>query len=214
MTETTADLLQQLEIFDPTAIGRQVRPGIKSLAFRLPARPDPEMLFTETGVNPYDGIGEIRRGCEKHIVNRMGWLIHAVVDHVTAQIGPAHLHFSAYGIHTDSIAQVVKLAERGRVLSCRAMLEPRVVTCGWGDAAKSLLQCGPGSAVALVGCHSKVYALANEERAVTIVSSSNFTERPDTEASVLTDNRELYDFHVSQIEAGIAIGTPIQEAVP
>lgn len=56
------------------------------------------------------------------------------------------------------------------------------------------------SRIRLTNCHAKVMVIMNDYAQYTVVSSQNMTENPRMEAGVISQNRNVAEFHVNWME--------------
>jgi len=152
-------------------------------------------------------IGEVKPGETIHVVSHGEWSTDHVICHLVDQIGPAHFLFSTWSINEDNASRLAKATEQGLLLSMRGLIDWRMKIRK--PQAVSILHHAVGRERFRLGhTHAKVYLLDFGHRAISFVGSPNFTSNPRIEASVLTDSREVHDFHADWLNRSLANADP------
>jgi len=154
-------------------------------------------------------LGEIQHGETVHIVSMGEWSAEHVICHVAEQIGPCDLLMATWSVSNDAVLRLAQVMEAGHVRSCRALLDWRVKVRR-PEALQILRTALLTTDLYLSNCHGKVYLMANDEWAVSWVGSPNLTTNPRIEASVLTEGREVHNFHATWINGCIDRAKPFE----
>lgn len=136
-------------------------------------------------------IGKINAGESIHFDTVNKWSLHDMVVYLLNQTGPAHLYFSTWSIKEYPARIITKLKIEGALKSLNALLDYRIQTTS--PDAYQLLQ-NNCDKINLIRCHAKLTVIENNEFAISIVSSSNFTTNTRAECGVITENREVANY--------------------
>lgn len=139
-------------------------------------------------------IGEIRRGETIHVVSMGEWSAEHVICHVVEQCGPMRLMMATWSVSNDAINRLSMAMSAGLITECRALLDWRVKVRR-PDALTVLRQSLEAADLRLDNCHAKIYLLDGNGWHVTFLGSPNLTTNPRLEASVLTESRDVWEFH-------------------
>ncbi len=158
-----------------------------------------------------DVLGEIRHGETQHVVSMGEWSTEHVICHIAEQIGSCDLIMATWSVSEAAVLRLAEAMEAGWIRSCRALMDWRVKVRR--PNALTILRQALGAAdLYLENCHGKVYLLANDDWHVVWVGSPNLTTNPRIEASVLTESREVWEFHRAWIEGVIDRAKPFGDA--
>lgn len=160
-----------------------------------------------------DVIGEIRHGETQHIVSMGEWSAEHVICHVIEQCGPMRLLMATWSASDASVNRLALVMEQGNITACRALLDWRVKV-RTPNALAVLRKQLPSTDLRLDSCHAKVFLLDNDDWHVALVGSPNLTANPRIEASVLTESREVWEFHRGWMEAAIDDANPFDAPRP
>ena len=155
-------------------------------------------------------IGEISPGETKHVVSCADWSMEHVIAHLADQIGPVDLMFATWSVSDASLARLLTAIQKGAIRSCRAIFDWRVKVRK-PNAHTMISAALPNADIRLTSSHAKVYIMRNGDRAITVVSSANLTSNPRIEASVITDNIDVYEWHKQWMEAELSNAKPFEE---
>ncbi|MFZ4413887.1 MAG: hypothetical protein ACOYOV_12455 [Bacteroidales bacterium] len=106
------------------------------------------------------------------------------------QIGPAHILCGTWSISQESIDQIVRLKNRGEILSLAFVLDPRVKV----TKAKPLQMLKANFDFVFSPWHAKVTVMQNENWNISIVSSQNMTQNPKIERGCIFTDKDTYEF--------------------
>ena len=133
-----------------------------------------------------------------------------VIAHLADQIGPVDLMFATWSVSDASLARLLTAIQKGAIRSCRAIFDWRVKVRK-PNAHTMISAALPNADIRLTSSHAKVYIMRNGDRAITVVSSANLTSNPRIEASVITDNIDVYEWHKQWMEAELSNAKPFEE---
>ena len=160
-----------------------------------------------------DVIGDIHSNETQHIVSMGEWSMEHVIAHVVDQCGPMRLMMATWSVSDAAVNRLAQVMADGLITECRALLDWRVKVRR--PNALTVLRVSLSSAdLRLDNCHAKVYLLDNDDWHITVVGSPNLTTNPRMEASVLTESREVWEFHKSWIEPAIDGANPFDAPRP
>ncbi|MBC8424472.1 hypothetical protein H8E07_10145 [bacterium] len=152
-------------------------------------------------------IGTPKHGETMHVVSMGDWSAEHVIAHLTDVCGPLHLMMATWSVSNDATHRFAEAMRRGWILSCRALLDWRVKVRR-PDALAILRQAMASTDLRLGACHAKIYLLHNDDWHLTFVGSPNLTTNPRIEASVLTESKDVWRFHVDWLGAEIDGANP------
>jgi len=141
-------------------------------------------------------IGEINDGESIHFVSGALWSTHDLVEYILQQIGPATITACSWSFSNPGIEKFARLCDKGLIVESYMLLDWRIHQRASEAATYMSANC---TAFATTSIHAKVTVLTNDEYAVAIVGSANWTNNPRIEAGVLTADRKIAEFHKSWI---------------
>jgi hypothetical protein len=153
-------------------------------------------------------LPKIDKNTSTHYVSMGEWSMHDLVFLMIETAGPLHLDMTTWSIAPE-VAMKMNVAKRqGKLLSIRALFDWRVK-----QYKKEALQIAKQNfdEIKFKDCHSKVALAWNDEYHFTVISSANFTNNPRIEAGVITENKEVFDFHKNWYDLTFAKGNPFEE---
>jgi hypothetical protein len=153
--------------------------------------------------------GAIERGQCVHIVSMASWSVEHVIAHYLDQIGPAHLALATWAISSNAAVKVRRGLDAGAILSARMVLDIQL-NHRRPEAYDQITQALDSSQVRSYPCHAKCYLLHAPAAGwhVTVVGSQNYTTNPRVELLVVTEGKEIHDFHAAWIDELLARGEP------
>lgn len=177
---------------------KRPKPDSKKLATRAKKK-----RMAESGRQARVGevVGELEHGQTLHVVSAAEWSTHNLIEHLCQQTGPVVLWLVTWSISEDGVRVMLRLRESGAIVTMHALTDWRVLVRN-RDAVQ--LMKNNADTFAVAPCHAKLYVMTNEDWAITIVSSANLTNNPRLETMVITEDREVAEFHTRWINAMIA----------
>lgn len=141
-------------------------------------------------------IGDLSKGCNVHIVSVKDWSAADLIAYIAAHTGPADLAFSSWGLSESAVSILAQLKAAGLLRRIRAIMNHQSVTQRSDPLAQLQVV---ADELTIHNCHAKVYVITNESWAFSVVTSANMTKNPRIEAGVVTEGREVADFHLAWI---------------
>lgn len=136
-------------------------------------------------------------GRSLHYVSRGLWSVHDMLFAILDHVGPADVWMATWTITQDPIQKVLAAMEAGKIRTIWGLFDTRVQIRSeavWHYARLNMAR------IALTANHAKVTVVENEDWAVVINGSQNYTRNPRIEAGVLTVSRKVAAFHRKWIE--------------
>ena len=154
-------------------------------------QPGPKpLLKAELDLGPV--LGELRMGTVVDFYTDGKWSLHQLVEHLLAVTGPAHVYLATWTITEDPVRSLVRLRESGAIRDLYALLNHKVrERC----PAAFHLALQQFSGVGEAKCHAKSTVLMNDDWALSIVGSANYSRNPRLEVGAIHLLRESAEFH-------------------
>lgn len=133
------------------------------------------------------------------------WSCHDLLFHLLRQTGPARVWIATWSMTEEPVRMLVQGLETGLITELRALLDVRVKVRNpsvWAFARHNLAR------VSLSICHAKVTVIENEQWAIAINGSPNYTNNPRIESGVVSASRDVAAFHRTWIDAEIDKAKP------
>ncbi|GAB3550609.1 hypothetical protein [Spirosoma fluminis] len=149
----------------------------------------------------------IEPGHSYHYATAGLWSTHDLLLHILRQTGPARITLATWSMTEEPARLLVQGLEEGIILELKALLDVRVRVRNpsvYAFAKHNLAH------VALSICHAKVTTIQNEAWNITINGSANYTNNPRIEAGVVTESRDVAEFHREWIEAEMQKAKPFE----
>lgn len=145
-------------------------------------------------------VGDLTPGCCVHLVSVKDWSAADLIAYAAAHAGPCDLAFSSWGLSESAVSTLAQLKAAGLLRRISAIMNHQSVT----QRSDPLAQLSVVSdRLTIHNCHAKVYVITNDAWAFSIVSSANMTKNPRIEAGVITEGRQVADFHLAWIEQAL-----------
>lgn len=135
-------------------------------------------------------LGEIENGMFYQFYSFGRFSMHDVITYLLKQTGAAHIIAGTWSISQDSIEQLVRMKNKGEILSMQFVLDPRVKV----TKAKPLQMLMANFPFVFSAWHAKVTTIENENWNISIVSSQNMTQNPKIERGCIFTDKETFDF--------------------
>lgn len=135
-------------------------------------------------------LGVIEQGKFYQFYSFGRFSMHDIIVYLIKQIGPAHILCGTWSISQNSIEQLVRLKNRGNILSMQFVLDPRVKV----TKAKPLQMLIANFPFVLTAWHAKVTTLENDKWNISVVSSQNMTQNPKIERGCIFTDKDTFEF--------------------
>lgn len=153
-------------------------------------------------------LGQLEHGQALHAVSAGEWSCEHAIAHLLDQTGPADVHITTWTCNQESALLLRRAVDAGVIRSLRAVFDFRF-KLRHPDAAAILIDAlGRKADLRLTHTHAKVYLIGNEEWAVTMESSANLSTNTRIEHYSVTEDRGLYDFHRTWMDAELDRADP------
>lgn len=150
-------------------------------------------------------VGQMEPGRVIHYATGGRWSAHELLQFVLERTGPARVSISTWTVTEAPVRALLALREAGRITSLDLLFDHRIKT----RCPKAVqLVAALGARVHLAKCHAKVTVVENDEWAVTVLSSQNYTRNPRIEAGVIFTDRASAAFHRGWMEAQLLGNQP------
>ena len=138
-----------------------------------------------------DVIGEIQMGNTIHFKTAGEWSCHELVSYILSITGAVDLLITSYAISEFEARMLSLMGEQGLIKSLHCIMDKRADqrTPGSMQLLKNI------GKVIMAHCHAKVTVLINNEWAIAIVGSANWTSNPRIEASVICCDFTVANFY-------------------
>lgn len=155
-----------------------------------------------------DCFPDIRQGYSYDFVSLSEWSTHEMVFHLLSLIGPANLYVATWSMSETPARMLVEAMQTGVIGELHCLFDYRIKVRypSVHDYVKQhFTTCGIGNS------HAKVTVLMNDEWAIRIVGSSNYTNNPRIEAGVLSAGRAVSELHRDWILAELRGENPFEQ---
>ena len=137
-------------------------------------------------------IPQIEKDTSIHYVSLTEWSQHELLRHILNKTGAAKVYIATWSMSAPGAIAMIKLCEDQLITELYAILDWRVkVRC---PEAHQLAKFN-FTKLTLTTCHAKVTVIENENYNISIVTSANYTNNPRIESGVITESKEIADFH-------------------
>lgn len=152
-------------------------------------------------------IISIDKGEAVHFVSMGDWSTHNLVEHLLKTTGPATVYAATWSVTENPIRQLMRLADAGKIKELNLVIDWRVkVRC-----PQSLqLSRAAFANVRAANCHAKATVIQNKDWNISIIGSANYTNNPRIEAGVITESKQIANFHKDWIMAEINNADPFE----
>lgn len=137
-------------------------------------------------------LPKIEMGSVIEFVSDGRWSIHQIVKHLIEITGAVDVHLATWTITEEPLRMLFKLKNEGKIKELNCLFDHRIkerTPKSFQFASQFVDKMG------LAKSHAKVTVLENEEWAITINSSMNWSKNPRTESGVIICTKESVDFH-------------------
>lgn len=128
------------------------------------------------------------------------WSNHDLLEFVLEKTGPADVYITTWSLTEEPVRAILDYAKRGMIRSLTCLFDYRIKA---RNPKVFQLIDTVIERKKLTKIHAKVTVIINEEWAVSIMSSANFTKNPRIEAGVILCDYETAAFNVEWIEEEI-----------
>ena len=137
-------------------------------------------------------LPSIEMGAIIEFVTHGRWSIHQIVKHLIQTTGAVDVYLATWTITEEPLRMLFKLKNEGKIKGLTCLFDNRIkerTPKSFQFASQFVDRIG------LTKSHAKVTVLENEEWAITINSSMNWSKNPRTESGVIICTKESVDFH-------------------
>jgi hypothetical protein len=150
-------------------------------------------------------VGQLERDQVVHYATGGRWSAHELLQFVLERTGPARVSISTWTITEAPVRALLALRQAGLITELTLLFDHRIKT----RCPKAVqLVAALGARVHLAKCHAKVTVIENDEWAVTVLSSQNYTRNPRIEAGVIFTDRASAAFHRTWLAEQVAGNQP------
>ena len=144
-------------------------------------------------------------GQQIHYATAGLWSSHDLLFHLLAQTGPARVWIATWSMTEEPVRMLVQGIESALIQELHLLLDVRVQVRNPSVLAFARLQ---ATRARTSICHAKVTVIENNNWAISIVGSANYTNNPRIEAGVMGEGRQTADFHRQWIDAELQKANP------
>ncbi len=152
-------------------------------------------------------IPEIEPGAAWHIIGAGSWSNFDLIEHLAAFAAPAELWLSTWGISDPGARAVDRMLSSGLVTAVHCVLDNH--TAVQHSGATAFLQ-SLATRLGILPCHAKAYILLGQSLNISVITSANLTNNPYLEAGVITESRQIAEFHRDWIDRAIRRASPFE----
>lgn len=143
----------------------------------------------------------IERNHSYHYASAGLWSVHDLLFHLLRQTGPADVTIATWSMTEESVRMLVQGLESRLLRSMRMLIDARVTR---RNASAYAFVKAHADQVRVTACHAKVTIIQNDDWAISINGSPNYTNNPRIESGVVTESRVVAGKHREWIEAEMA----------
>ena len=129
-------------------------------------------------------------------VSNGDWSVHDLLFFALDKTGPANVYFTTWAISEFAIRQLYTFVNSGMITNLTGIFDFRNVTHKSAEL-KFLQRISPNIRPARI--HAKVTVIENDQWAITIAGSGNYTRNPRIEIGTIRNSKESVNFHKSWI---------------
>ena len=137
-------------------------------------------------------IGKIQKDTSIHYVSMGEWSSHDLLKVILEQIGKADVYIATWSISEPGTIMLLNLVKSGLINSILGVFDWRIKVRN--PKALQLAKYNFNK-IYLTTCHAKVTVICNKDYNISIVGSANYTNNPRIESGVITESKEIADFH-------------------
>ncbi|MBI4816656.1 MAG: hypothetical protein HY791_10375 [Deltaproteobacteria bacterium] len=152
-------------------------------------------------------IGEVTPGATVHAISAGEWSAHDMIVHLLGHAAPAELWAASWAVSDSALHALIKAREAGQLTTIQMLLDWRVTV---RNPKAVQLAKSTADRIRVSSCHAKLYVLRGA-RSYTISTSANLTNNPRLENYVISESREIADFHVRWLNAELRGGKPFEK---
>lgn len=135
-----------------------------------------------------------------HFTTGGRWSAHNLLHYLITFTGPVKVWMSTYTISEDAVRLLSNMLDAGSILELHALIDKRFD----GRNPRSMQFAKQRfNSLKLRDCHAKVTVLFNDDWAISMVGSANYSNNPRIERGTLFCSRDVADFDKHWIEAEI-----------
>jgi len=150
-------------------------------------------------------VGQLEPDQVVHYATGGRWSAHELLQFIVERTGPARVSISTWTITEAPVRALLALRQAGLITELTLLFDHRIRT----RCPKAVqLVAALGAHVHLAKCHAKVTVVENDEWAVTVLSSQNYTRNPRIEAGVIFTDRASAAFHRAWLHEQVAGNQP------
>lgn len=135
-----------------------------------------------------------------HFTTGGRWSAHNLLHYLIGFTGPVNVWMSTYTISEDAVRLLSIMLDAGSILELHALIDKRFD--GRNPRAMQFAKQRFNS-LKLRDCHAKVTVLFNNEWAISMVGSANYSNNPRIERGTIFCSRKVADFDKNWIEKEI-----------
>jgi hypothetical protein len=147
-------------------------------------------LHAELDLGPI--FGQLRMDTVVDFYTDGRWSLHQLVRHLLTVTGPADVYLATWTITEDPVRSLVQLKQAGQIRALYGLFNHKVRERAPGAfhlAREQFTAVGEGKV------HAKVTVIMNEQWALRVVGSANYSRNPRLEAGDIVLNRQSAEFH-------------------
>lgn len=158
--------------------------------------PRKSLAMTESKKAIRQHIGDLQMGDSLFFMTDGAWSNIQVLEYILEFTGPANVFFTTWSISSEALSRFSAWTESGSIKSLHAILDQ-----GLRNRKPDIYQ----QAIAVLKklriakCHAKVTVIRNDDWAISVIGSANYTRNPRKEAGVIVCDNEIADGNISWI---------------
>jgi hypothetical protein len=199
-----------MSLFNTNDIADYSLPQHRQAGVQSTPEPHAHTLLGRTSDAVTDVFPTIENGHSYHYATAGLWSSHDLLLHLLNQTGPARIWIATWSMTEDSVRLLVQGLESGLIQSMDLLIDARVIRRN--PSAYAFVK-AHADKVRITACHAKVTVLQNDDLAISIVGSANYTNNPRIESGVVTVSRTIAQFHQWWISAEMKKAKPFGESL-
>ena len=190
-----------MSLFNTDEAADYAKPQHRQPAVCTAAEPDQHTLVGRVSDTVAELFPAIQPGHSYHYASAGLWSVHDLLFHLLRQTGPADVTIATWSMTEDSVRMLVQGLQSGLLRSMRLLIDSRVTR---RNASAYAFVMAHADQVRVTACHAKVTVIQNEQWAIAINGSPNYTNNPRIESGVVSVSPQVADFHKRWIENEMA----------
>ena len=141
-------------------------------------------------------IGNLMEGHSYHYDTIASWSTHDILIYCLSQTIPSEVYIACWAIKEYPARIITNLKNDGVITKLHLLLDYRIPVTS-PDAYQLLIE--NADTIQTTRIHAKLTVITNEEKSITIVSTSNYTQNTRGEVGVITVSKKVAEHRINWI---------------